>query len=64
MVVMSKRLPPVAEIGPAQVGTCTVRDFAELVRSGSVPSAGDEYLKAVEEGVAFWNREEEAVRSA
>lgn len=56
--VVERSGKPVAEIGPAQVGTCTVRDFAELVRSGSVPVAGDEYLKAVEEGVAFWNREE------
>ena len=48
---------PVAEIGPV-AKTVTVRDFAELIRSGSIPVAGEEYLKAVEEGVAFWNREE------
>ena len=47
---------PVAEIGPATARTFTVRDFVEIVRSGSIPSPGDEYLKAVEEGVAFWNR--------
>ena len=49
---------PVAEIGPVKAKTVTIRDFAELVRSGSVPSAGEEYLKAVEEGIAFCNRAE------
>lgn len=49
---------PVAEISPAKARTFMVRDFVELVRSGSVPAAGDDYLKAVEEGVALWNREE------
>ena len=38
--------------------TVTVRDFVGLVRSGSIPTAGEEYLNAVEEGVAFWNRVE------
>ena len=46
---------PVAEIGPV-AKTVTVRDFVEIVRSGSVPSPGDEYLEAVEEGIASWNR--------
>ena len=49
---------PVAEIGPVEAKTVTVRDFVEIVRSGSIPAAGEEYLKAVEEGVAFWNRAE------
>ena len=49
---------PVAEIGPTKARTFTVRDFVEIVRSGSIPSPGEEYLKAVEEGVAFWNRPE------
>ena len=47
---------PVAEIGPVKAKTVTIRDFAEFIRSGSVPSPGDEYLEAVEEGVARWNR--------
>ena len=49
---------PVAEIGPVEAKTVTVRDFVEIIRSGSIPAAGEEYLKAVEEGVAFWNRAE------
>ena len=49
---------PVAEIRPVKAKTVTVRDFVEIVRSGSIPAAGEEYLKAVEEGVAFWNRAE------
>ena len=49
---------PVAEIRPVKARTVTVRDFVEHVRSGSIPAAGEEYLKAVEEGVAFWNRAE------
>ena len=49
---------PVAEIRPVIGKTVTVRDFVELVRSGSIPTAGEEYLNAVEEGVALWNRVE------
>ena len=49
---------PVAEIGPVKAKTVTIRDFAELVHSGSVPSAGEEYLMAVEEGIAFCNHVE------
>ena len=49
---------PVAEIRPVKAKTVTVRDFVEIIRSGSIPAAGEEYLKAVEEGVAFWNRVE------
>lgn len=50
---------PVVEIGPVkEKAVVTVRDFVEIIRSGSIPAAGEEYLKAVEEGVAFWNRAE------
>lgn len=49
---------PVAEIRPVQAKNLTVRDFVQLVRSSSTPPAGEEYLKAVEEGVAVWNRAE------
>ena len=49
---------PVAEIRPVKAKTVTVRDFVEIIRSGSIPAAGEEYLRAVEEGVAFWNRVE------
>ena len=49
---------PVAEIGPVKAKTVTIRDFAELLRSGSVPSPGEDYLRAVEEGIALYNRPE------
>ena len=49
---------PVAEISPLKAKTVTIRDFAELVRSGSVPSPGEDYLRAVEEGIALYNRPE------
>ncbi len=49
---------PVAEIGPVKAKTVTIRDFAEFVGSGSVPSPGEDYLKAVEKGIASCNRPE------
>ena len=49
---------PVAEIGPVKAKPVTIRDFVELVRSGSVPSPGEDYLEAVEEGIALYNRPE------
>ena len=49
---------PVAQIGPVQGGTCTIGDLVELLRSRSIPRAGADYQRAVEEGVAFWNRAE------
>ena len=49
---------PVAEIRPVNAKTVTVADFVELVRAGSIPTAGERYLNAVEAGVAFWNRAE------
>lgn len=42
---------PVAQIGPAPSRTFTVRDFVDLVES--TPRASEEYLRAVEEGIAF-----------
>ncbi|MCY4509297.1 MAG: hypothetical protein OXG35_20400 [Acidobacteria bacterium] len=49
---------PVAEISPVKAKTVTIRDFVEIVRSGSVPSPGEDYLEAVEEGIALYNRPE------
>ena len=48
----------VAVIRPVNAKTVTVADFVELVRAGSIPTAGERYLNAVEAGVAFWNRAE------
>ena len=56
--VVERAGTPVAEIGPVKSKIVTIRDFAEIVRSGSVPSPGEDYLKAVEEGIALGNRPE------
>ena len=47
---------PVAQIGPVNTRRFTVRDFVELLES--TPHPGDEYLEAVERGIAEMNREE------
>lgn len=47
---------PVAEIGPAQRRTFTVRDFVEMMRARPGPPPGDDYERAVSEGVAMLNR--------
>ena len=47
---------PVAEIGPVRRRAFTVRDFVEMVRARSGPPPGDEYARAVAEGVAMLNR--------
>ena len=45
---------PVAQIGPVDTRRFTVRDFVELLESA--PKADEEYLRAVEEGIEFFNR--------
>ena len=47
---------PVAQIGPVSTRRFTVRDFVELLES--TPHPGEEYLEAVERGLAEMNREE------
>ena len=47
---------PVAQIGPIASLKFTVRDFVELLEL--MPHPGEEYLEAVERGVAEMNREE------
>ena len=47
---------PVAQIGPVSTRRFTVRDFVELLES--TPHPGEEYLEAVERGIAEMNREE------
>ncbi len=56
--VVERRGKPVAQIGPVEEKAFTGADFVELVRSTSDPSAGPEYARAVEEGIAFLNRAE------
>ena len=47
---------PVAQIGPVTTRRFTVRDFLSLMESA--PHPGEEYLEAVERGIAEMNREE------
>ncbi len=56
--VVERSGTPVAEIGPVEHQVFTLGDFAELVRAAIRRSADEEYLRAVEEGVAFLNRPE------
>jgi len=56
--VVEHRGKPVAQVGPVREGSFTVREFFEHLENRSVPPASEEYLRAVEEGIAIWNREE------
>ncbi len=56
--VVERHGKPVARIAPVEDRVFTGRDFVELVRTGKVPSAGREYARAVEEGIAMFNRVE------
>lgn len=56
--VVERRGKPVARISPVEDRVFTLADFVELIRSGAIPPAGAEYARAVEEGIAFFNRPE------
>ena len=56
--VVERRGKPVARIGPVEDRVFTGADFVELARSTSLPSAGPEYARAVQEGISFFNRAE------
>lgn len=56
--VVERRGKPVARIIPVEDRVFTLADFVELIRSGATPSPGAEYARAVEEGIAFFNRPE------
>lgn len=56
--VVERSGTPVAQIGPADKRMLTMREFAELVRAAARRPADEEYLRAVEEGIAFLNRPE------
>ena len=56
--VVERHGKPVAQIAPVEDRVFTGCDFVELVRSGKIPSAGPEYARAVEEGIALFNRVE------
>ena len=56
--IVERRGKPVARITPVEDRVFTLADFVELIRSGAIPSPGAEYARAVEEGIAFFNRPE------
>jgi len=49
---------PVAEIRPVEDRVVTVREFVALFPAESRRPADEEYLRAVEEGIAFLNQAE------
>lgn len=56
--VVEHRGKPVARISPEANRGLTLREFAEIVKNRTIPSPGEEYLRAVEEGIAYFNRPE------
>ncbi len=56
--VVERSGKPVAEIGPVKDRVVTLREFAALVRAAGRRPADEEYLRAVEKGIAFLNRAE------
>jgi len=56
--VVERHGKPVAEIRPVEERVFTVRDFVALFPAGARQPADEEYLGAVEEGIAFLNRAE------
>lgn len=56
--VVERSGKPVAEIGPVRDRVVTRREFAALVRPAARRPADEQYLRAVEEGIAFLNRAE------
>ncbi len=56
--VVERSGKPVAEIRPVEDRDVTVREFVGLFPSDARRPADEEYLRAVEEGIAFLNRAE------
>lgn len=56
--VVERSGKPVAEIGPVEDRVVTIREFVALFPSEARRPADEEYLRAVEEGIAFLNRAE------
>ena len=56
--VVERSGKPVAEIRPVKDGVVTMREFVGLVPAEGRRPADEEYLRAVEEGIAFLNRAE------
>jgi len=56
--VVERSGKPVAEIHPVEDRVVTVREFVLLFPADARRPADEEYLRAVEEGIAFLNRAE------
>ncbi|MCY3677165.1 MAG: type II toxin-antitoxin system Phd/YefM family antitoxin [Gemmatimonadetes bacterium] len=56
--VVERHGKPVAEIRPVDDRMFTVREFVALFPAEARRPADEEYLRAVEEGIAFHNRAE------
>ncbi|MCY3611090.1 MAG: type II toxin-antitoxin system Phd/YefM family antitoxin [Gemmatimonadetes bacterium] len=56
--VVERHGKPVAEIHPVEDRRFTVREFVALFPAEARRPADEEYLRAVEEGIAFLNRTE------
>lgn len=56
--VVERHGKPVAEMRPVEDRIVTVRDFVALFPAEARRPADEEYLRAVEEGIAFLNRAE------
>ncbi|WP_420615011.1 hypothetical protein [Candidatus Palauibacter sp.] len=56
--VVEHRGTAVARISPEEDRTLTVKEFFDLVDNRPWPPLDEECLRAIEEGIAIWNREE------
>lgn len=56
--VVEHRGKAVARISPEEDRTLTLKEFADLVANRPWPPLDEECLRAIEEGIAIWNREE------
>ena len=56
--VVERRGKPVVELRPVERRVVTVREFVALFPTGARRPADEEYLRAVEDGIAFLNRTE------
>ncbi len=56
--VVEHRGKAVARINPEEDRTFTLKDFFDLVANRPWPPLDEECLRAIEEGIAIWNREE------
>ena len=56
--VVEHRGKAVARISPEENRRLTLREFFDLVANRPWPPLDEECLRAIEEGIAIWNREE------